>query len=68
MPQKVEMKNLVGSRDIAKRLGLKSAGVVRVLRKRHDDFPKPIAKVNAVFVWNWTDVRKWAKKTGRLKK
>lgn len=66
MRDKVEIKNLVGSRDIAKRLGLKSAGVVRVFRKRHADFPKPITKVNSVYVWDWLEVRAWAKRTKRL--
>jgi len=65
---KVQIKNLVGSRDIARRLGLKSAGVVRVLRKRHADFPKPIAKVNSVYVWDWMEVRSWAKRTKRLRR
>ena len=67
MRDKVQIKNLVGSRDIANRLGLKSAGVVRVLRKRHADFPQPIAKVNAVYVWDWLEVKAWAKRTRRLR-
>jgi predicted DNA-binding transcriptional regulator AlpA len=65
---KVQIKNLVGSGDIAQRLGLKSAGVVRVLRKRHADFPKPITKVNSVYVWDWRSVKKWSESRNRKKR
>jgi predicted DNA-binding transcriptional regulator AlpA len=68
VPQKIEIRNLVGSRDIARKLGLKSAGVVRVLRSRHPDFPKPVTKVNAVYVWDWAEVLAWAKRTKRLRR
>ena len=35
-------------------------------RRRHADFPAPIARLRIGFVWSWPDVERWARKTGRL--
>jgi predicted DNA-binding transcriptional regulator AlpA len=56
---------LVGTREIAERLGSKRPTFVHDLRRRHPDFPEPIATVSAVLVWDWPDIEAWAKKTGR---
>ena len=60
------MEDLVGAVEIADRLGLSGPKVVHDWRYRHEDFPQPVTKVGTVFVWRWTEVQAWAKKTGRL--
>jgi hypothetical protein len=32
-------------------------------RRRHDDFPQPVAELRAGLVWAWPDVEAWAKNT-----
>lgn len=59
------MDNLVGTRGIADLLGLKHSESVHTWRRRYDDFPKPLAHVDGVWLWNWPDVEAWARKTGR---
>jgi len=58
---------LVGAREIAERLGSKRTVYVHDLRRRHPDFPTPVAELSAGLVWAWPDVEAWARKTGRLK-
>ncbi len=65
--RKVDVDVLVGSHEIAERLGLGSAEAVYSWRRRHADFPAPIARLRIGYVWNWPDVEKWARKTGRLR-
>lgn len=60
------MDNLVGTAEIAQRLGVKRPQVVHDWMRRHDDFPQPVAEVSRVKVFNWPDVERWAKATGRL--
>jgi hypothetical protein len=57
---------LVGTAEIAERLGVKSPKVVHDWRRRYPDFPEPVAEVSSVHVWVWPDIEKWAKATGRL--
>ena len=63
--QRFDPVNLVGSREIADRLGAKSYAIVDQWRRRYPDFPEPLAIVSGVRVWNWPDVQRWAKATGR---
>jgi len=65
--RKVDVDELVGSREIAERLGSDRATYVHDLKRRHPDFPKPVAELSAGKVWAWSDVAAWARKTGRLK-
>ena len=59
------MDQLVGTTEIAKRLGVNKSTVVHDWRYRYPDFPEPIASLSGVFIWAWPDVEKWAKATGR---
>lgn len=58
--------DLVGTQEIADRLGLSHSESVHNLRRRHPDFPKPFAELGAAMIWSWTDVKEWAISTGRL--
>lgn len=60
------MDNLVGSAEIARRLGMKNPELVHAWRRRYDDFPEPVARLSIGLVWNWPDVERWGKATGRL--
>jgi transposase-like protein len=66
MSRKVEVDNLVGAAEIAKRLGVARPNVVHDWRRRHADFPEPVAHLRQALVWNWPDVERWARMTGRL--
>jgi len=57
--------DMVGAAEIAGRPGAKRATVVHDWRRRHPDFPQPVATLSAGLVWAWPDVEKWAKATGR---
>lgn len=58
--------HLVGTSEIAKRLGLKRYNLVNDWIRRYEDFPTPIATVSGVKVWDWPDIETWARATGRL--
>jgi hypothetical protein len=57
---------LVGASEIAERLGVKRSNVVHDWRRRYPDFPAPVARLRQALVWNWPDVARWARRTGRL--
>jgi len=63
---KKQATELVGTREIAERLGVAYPETVHNWRRRYDDFPEPVGELSGVFVWAWPDVEKWAKTTGRL--
>lgn len=65
MARLVEVEHLVGAAEIAARMGVKRQQVVHAWRRRHDDFPQPIAELSQTLVWYWPDVERWAKATGR---
>jgi len=56
-----------GANEIAERLGLSHAQSIHTLRKRHADFPAPVANLKTALIWDWREIEKWATKTGRLK-
>lgn len=58
--------DLIGSAEIAERLGLAHPESVHNLRRRHADFPQPFARLGQVMIWSWTDVETWARANGRL--
>ena len=60
------MNDLVGAAEIADRLGLSHAQSVHNLKRRHADFPEPVATLRQAMVWAWPDVAAWARATGRL--
>lgn len=67
MGRSVDVDQLVGAAEIASRLGYTRSVYVHDLRRRNDDFPRPVAELSAGLVWAWPDVERWAKATGRLK-
>jgi hypothetical protein len=66
MGRQVDVNDLVGAAEIADRLDLSHAQTVHTLRKRHTDFPEPVAQLRQALVWSWPDVESWARSTGRL--
>ena len=65
--RKVSVNDLVGTVEIAQRLGLAHTESAMNLFRRHDDFPEPIAVLGErTRVWAWPDVEAWARATGRL--
>jgi hypothetical protein len=61
------VENLVGAAEIAERLGVKRQQVVHDWRRRYPDFPLPVARLRQALIWNWPEVERWARATGRLK-
>ena len=59
---------LVGAAEIAQRLGLAFSQTVHDWRRRHADFPPPVATLKMGLVWFWPDVESWARRTGRAEK
>jgi hypothetical protein len=66
MGRRIDVDQLVGTTDIAERLGVASAQVVREWRRRHTDFPAPVAQVGTTLIWAWPEIEAWARATGRL--
>lgn len=66
MGRRVDSEHLVGAAEIAARLGVKRPQVVHDWRRRHEDFPEPVAHLRQALVWYWPDVERWARATGRL--
>ncbi|WP_394939041.1 hypothetical protein [uncultured Ilumatobacter sp.] len=66
MGELVDPADLVGAHEIAERLDVSRSQVVHVWRKRHPDFPEPIATLRSALIWDWTHVETWARATGRL--
>ncbi|HEV2070461.1 MAG TPA: hypothetical protein VGR26_11750 [Acidimicrobiales bacterium] len=63
----VDADQLVGSTEIAERLGLRRAQHVHWYRAHDPTFPEPIARIGAAgaYVWYWPDVEAWARRGGR---
>ncbi|HEX7195279.1 MAG TPA: DNA-binding protein [Candidatus Limnocylindria bacterium] len=66
MGRRVDVDDLVGLDEIARRLGMGYSTSAHNLVRRHADFPPAVANVGRVRIWAWPDVEKWAKATGRL--
>jgi hypothetical protein len=50
---------------VGERLGIDRRSVHQ-LKRRHADFPAPVARLESAMIWYWPDVEAWAKATGRL--
>lgn len=61
------MDQLVGTAEIAERLGVRRQQVVHDWRRRHPDFPAPVATLKQALVFDWAEVERWARRTGRLR-
>jgi hypothetical protein len=55
---------LVGYIEIAMRAGVQRP-VVTMWRKRHEDFPQPVADLSLGPVFWWPDVERWLSRSGR---
>lgn len=66
MSHRVAVEDLVGAHEIVERLGVARPQVVHDWRRRHSDFPQPIAQLKTALIWDWSEVRTWAVMTGRL--
>lgn len=64
--RRIDVENMVGAAEIAARLKLSHAQTVHTWRRRYEDFPEPVAQLEQALVWNWPDVERWARSTGRL--
>ena len=67
MGRKVDLDELVGTVEIAARLGVKRPQVVHDWRRRYPEFPQPVRRFGQYDVWLWPEVAAWAKQTGRLR-
>ena len=65
--RRLDVDQLVGTTEIAERLGVKRHQVVHDWRRRYEDFPAPVAHLRQAMIWYWPEVERWAKATGRLK-
>jgi predicted DNA-binding transcriptional regulator AlpA len=63
--KKVDVDDLVGAHEIAQRLGVARPQVVHEWRRRHADFPEPIANLKTALIWDWREIEVWAVRTGR---
>ena len=66
MVKKISPTDLVGAYEIAERLGLSFPNLVHTWRRRHQDFPKPIAELHAGLIWDWNEIEEWLRSTGRF--
>lgn len=67
MGRKVDVDDIVSASEIAARLGVNQRSVVHDWRRRHPDFPQPVARVKLGYLWAWPDIERWARRTGRLR-
>jgi hypothetical protein len=71
MGRKIDADGLVGSREIARRVGAKRPEHVHWWVHHDALFPAPVAVLGSgtgrkTYVWYWPDVERWARRTGRL--
>ncbi len=59
------MDKLVGAQEISDLLGLARPQVVHEWRRRHSDFPQPVARLSMGLLWYWPEVERWVRATGR---
>ena len=52
--------NLVGTHEIAERLGFPRIQRVHDWMRNDPSFPKPVARVTGIWIWYWPDVEEWA--------
>jgi hypothetical protein len=65
MTNRIRPEDLVGAYEIAERAGLAFPNLVHTWRRRHKDFPQPIAELHAGLIWEWPEVEKWLRQTSR---
>lgn len=62
------MDDLVGTAEIAERLGLARPNVIHDWRRRYPDFPEPVAALKQALIWEWSAVKAWSRATGHPKR
>jgi hypothetical protein len=62
----VEVSELVGAAEIARRFGFNHPQSIHTLRRRHPGFPAPVASLKRAHIWSWGLVERWARETGRI--
>ena len=62
MGRKVDVDDLVGAYEIAVRLGMARPQVIHEWRRRHPDFPEPVAALKTALIWDWNAVETWYQK------
>jgi hypothetical protein len=65
MGRKIDVEDLAGVQELAAELDV-TVGAIHQWKRRHADFPAPIADLFAGLVYSKADVIEWAKRTGRL--
>jgi hypothetical protein len=55
---------LVDAREVAARLGLKSARAVLDLRVHRLGFPAPVGRQGRALLWSWSQVELWGARSG----
>ena len=55
----IEGAELVDAREVAERLGLRSARVVLDLRIHRLGFPAPVGRQGRALLWSWPEVELW---------
>lgn len=58
----VDLNELVGRAEIARRAGIKER-TVDSWRRRHSEFPEPLTHVSGTPLWLWPDVAAWIENT-----
>jgi len=58
---------LVDAREVAARLGLKSARTVLDLRVHRLGFPAPVGRQGRALLWSWPQVAMWDAEGGSLR-
>lgn len=59
MGRQVDVDDLVGSAEIARRLGAKRYNLINDWIRRYPDFPEPVAVIGITKIWLWADVAAW---------
>jgi hypothetical protein len=67
--RRIDIDDLVGSKEIADRLGIRFIQRVHVMREEDPAFPAPVFSSTGgrwgKYLWAWGDVWRWAKSSGR---
>jgi hypothetical protein len=64
MGRQVDVDDLVGSAEIARRLGAKLYNLINDWIRRYPDFPDPLATIGITKVWLWSEVFAWSQCRG----
>lgn len=62
---RVETSELVNSDEVAQMLGLTRRQAVSTYRSRYGDFPAPVVDKGRCLLWRRSDIKAWARSTGR---